>query len=702
MKRTFSHIDDSLDMSIAPKKTAWYHNIFGGMMSAANNDSALVNELRKLLLGPTIVKQCTEGGKVSTSELEHRLTKLKKSKCMINSSVDDLIGLCALRPGNKLSADNKTFIASLKNLTKRKCDQTEAEDRLPDNFKVLRCKDTSVCVAFGVDKIVSDRFFEYNNFEYLVKVKQIGAPSANGIIHLLTYSRDYEAVPYASTAVLKTSKTSKNATSSTKTNTVQHTPGQSSSPVKQGTIQYNTGKSYSAIKQGTIQYTQSETPPNVPDNLFYEYLVGKYFINGEIIYFPCFVETYGVYKSSKPEVVLNTVDNIQQYMEKLDPDLTDANNPNSLKNLITQTCIDNNSLSILIEAIPDAQTLQDFIVQNITPDPNNVPYTIQLAKNLHYFLAELTHILFQVYSVLSVLKNQYTHYDLHTNNVLLYKVPNDQYVTMTYKNLDGSMTSFSTKYIAKIIDYGRNYYSSGSGQDVSNSKDLYEKFVLPNPSCKGKGPYFNSPEDVGYAYFDQDSNKNNSFISARMHNNSSDLLLLKIIDTLMLAISNKVGNKAFNKAIEKWKVLSKNLTSTLVYQDPYGTPEVSVSNEKTHLPTSNVTDAYEQLKEYINNDVEKNVSDLKEAYNKNKAAGTMEIFLDKSSPLIFTPEVLQQLQDITTVSKKKIKCETDFETCKKSSNSKKSRRKCSNIKRDCLYDKTAQKQFRTKFVKHNK
>ena len=151
---------------------------------------------------------------------------------MTNSSVDDLISLCALRPANKLSADNKTFVTSLKNhLTKRKCNQSEAEDRLPDNFKVLRCKDTSVCVTFGVDKSISDRFFEYNNFEYLVKVKQIGTPSANGIIHLLTYSRDYEAAPYASTAVLKTSK---------------------------------------------------NAPPSVPDNLFYEYLVGAYYINKQI------------------------------------------------------------------------------------------------------------------------------------------------------------------------------------------------------------------------------------------------------------------------------------------------------------------------------------------------------------------------------------------------------------------------------------
>jgi hypothetical protein len=630
MKRTFSHIDDSLDddMSIAPKKTAWYYNIFGGMMTSANNDSALVNDLRKLLLGPTIVKQCTEGGKVSTSELEHRLTKLKKSKCMINSSVDDLIGLCALRPGNNLSEDNKTFVDSLKDLTKRKCIQTEAEDPLPDDFKVLRCKDTALCVTFGVDKSISDRFFEYNNFEYLLKVKQIGAPSANGIIHLLTYSRDYEAVPYASTAVLKTSKTSKNAASSTKSNTVQY-KGQSSSPVK----------------QGTIQYKQPDTPPSVPDNLFYEYLVGKYFINEQIIYFPCFVETYGVYKPSNYLVPLNTVDNIQQYLEKLEPDLTDPNSSNSLKNLITQTCIDNNSLSILIEAIPDAQTLQEFIEQNITPDPADVPYTIQLAKNLQYFLAELTHILFQVYSVLSVLKNQYTHYDLHTNNVLLYKVPNKEYVTMTYKNLDGSTTSFSTKYIAKIIDYGRNYYSAGSLQDVSNSKDLYEKFVLPNYSCKGS--YFRSPEDVGYPFFDQVSNKDNYFISARRHNNSHDLRLLYIVDQqLNASISNFLNLPEFKNTPEIRKYITEAVVKTewiglskIVYQIPFGTPEVSMSN-KTHLPMSNVDDVYEKLKDYINNAGVKGVFKLTEAYNNTRnSAGTMKIFLDKSSSLIFTPSI---------------------------------------------------------------
>ena len=516
-------------------KTAldWYNYYLG----YPEDDSKLLNDLRKLLLGPAIVNQCTEGGKVSYTEVEHRLNKLKKTGCLTNSSVNDLIGLCALRPlrhGIKLPEDDKKFITALSS-DKGTCDQSETIDPLPDDFKVLRCKDTTACVTFGSGKSIINNFFEYSNFEYLVHAKQIGEASSNGLIHLLTYRRDYESNTYVSTAVLKTAQ-SKDS-----------------------------------------------------DNLVYEYLVGAYYINKQIAYFPCFVETYGVYKYDPAfsNSSSSVVDRIKGLV-KLDP----LKNPYSV---LTTSCVDSGNLSILIETIPNAITLAEFI---------------NLRNNLNFSLAELTFILFQVYAVLSCLKDTFTHYDLHANNVLLYKIPNDEYVTMTYKNLDGTVTSFRTKYIAKLIDYGRSFYytSSADANDLSNSKKLYET-ITANSRCN------NLRRNVGYGWSDPPSLANN-YVSSLSANISHDLRLLNII-VMMLSKHYPAWSAMFN----------------VHYYLPHGTPPI-VNGRAIGLPANsiyNVSDAYERLRDYINS------SGGVGGYNTARQAGIIGVYLDKSKPLQFIP-----------------------------------------------------------------
>jgi hypothetical protein len=83
-----------------------------------------------------------------------------------------------------------------------------------------------------------------------------------------------------------------------------------------------------------------------------------------------------------------------------------------------------------------------------------------------FFTVELPHILFQVYAVLTALASDrtFSHNDLHESNILIYTIPNGDRVTMTYKNAVGGETvSFQTRYIAKIIDYGRVYCPESPG-----------------------------------------------------------------------------------------------------------------------------------------------------------------------------------------------------------------------------------------------
>ena len=58
------------------------------------------------------------------------------------------------------------------------------------------------------------------------------------------------------------------------------------------------------------------------------------------------------------------------------------------------------------------------------------------------FLYTVINILFQIYSVLSVLQYEFTHYDLHPKNVLLYKVSNDGYITMNYTNFNNCYDAY--------------------------------------------------------------------------------------------------------------------------------------------------------------------------------------------------------------------------------------------------------------------
>ena len=71
-------------------------------------------------------------------------------------------------------------------------------------------------------------------------------------------------------------------------------------------------------------------------------------------------------------------------------------------NALTKACLHPKKILLLIEHIKGAQTLRDKI-------------------NMREFVSsDLIHSLFQVYFTLNALKDVFTHYDLHCQNVLTY------------------------------------------------------------------------------------------------------------------------------------------------------------------------------------------------------------------------------------------------------------------------------------------
>jgi hypothetical protein len=211
------------------------------------------------------------------------------------------------------------------------------------------------------------------------------------------------------------------------------------------------------------------------DNLYYEYLVGQ-FVNTLITRFPCFLETYGGFlyddkadwafsKDNK-----NTPKKIYQQMKHISK---------HSNNYFPSSCIYSKYFAVLIQSIPDATDLYD---------------KLHLAGFLYN---HLLYVLFNVYMPLACLKNQFTHYDLHPGNVLLYKTPPGEYIQYNYFTKHGNI-SFKSPYIVKIIDYGRCYFKYDSN-DTSAPK-LDSSRTVYDAVCKVKACDPNCGKNFGYQW----------------------------------------------------------------------------------------------------------------------------------------------------------------------------------------------------------
>lgn len=176
------------------------------------------------------------------------------------------------------------------------------------------------------------------------------------------------------------------------------------------------------------------------DNLFYEYWVGKYFVNRCCEMFPTFLKTYGLYAIST-RIPLNKFfadagTNPKLY-RRVEFDFQSNVVPN-------EACSENERLLLNIQHYGRFITFEKAMFH---PEGRSVGMQFEMAT-----------LLFQVYFALSSLGDTYTHYDLHTTNVGIYSpYTTSEYILMHYHMPDSSVISFPTRYIAKIIDYGRNY-----------------------------------------------------------------------------------------------------------------------------------------------------------------------------------------------------------------------------------------------------
>lgn len=328
-------------------------------------------------------------------------------------------------------------------------------------------------------------------------------------------------------------------------------------------IEYNR-ESYSAY--AILKSNQSESS----DSLVYEYMVGINFINQVAKQFPCFVNTYGLFFYKD----MNAYNHIES-----NPTLPDGKqvllDSLDLQHTVDykKACVHAQRAVVLIQHIHNALSLQK---------------TFSIGG--HFIKYDMGYVFFIIYQALASMSKVYTHYDLHRENVLLFRPFPDKVIHYVYHGKNG-IVQFNCPYVPKIIDYGRCFFDNGG----LNSKIIYDK-VCSIKECGKCG------QDYGFTLM---SPTPWNTISVQQKNESHDLRLMTQLDYhLPYVRSNKAKSyytkgKLCNpllKMISKIKY-GESLTSS---NKDFGTLEDTTLHPKGDI-VANVTDAYNELKKMITN-----------------------------------------------------------------------------------------------------
>jgi len=360
-----------------------------------------------------------------------------------------------------------------KNILGRKIKNKILQNRskITSHFLNTVCSDSGYCLAFGKESTKINNFFEFfHTFNYVKKVRKINN-GVNGNILLLEYERE----KYKSNAIIK--------------------------------------KNIKAMS----------------DSVMYEYIVGRYFINHYYKIYPCFLQTYGysmmnndiIDQSIRNTNVLSSLNVMNLELIKIKPTSFEWSNSREILNseikiAISSACNEPTNLALIIENITNPRTLETIMSEE--------PYFIE---------HELIYVLFQIYYVLNELDNRFTHYDLHTSNILIYEPIPHGYIEFHY-NYEGNEIIFNSRYIAKIIDYGRCFFKRDSNINSKNIYNLVCSLSECNRNISREGDN-KCGKQIGFQWLREENFVSSSPVSTATHinasipNRSHDLRLLKIV-----------------------------------------------------------------------------------------------------------------------------------------------------------------------------
>ena len=325
------------------------------------------------------------------------------------------------------------------------------------------------------------------------------------------------------------------------------------------------------------------------DNLAYEYYIGVHFVNDLCKRFPCFLETYGLYYYDSKISWLNAQNKIYKFDLKTNLNFQPTIN-------FKKACKNSQYISILIEHINKPFTLEKLLFNAIK-------------KNLRDFVIfDLVYILIQVYYPLVCLQDEFTHYDLHLNNVLIYKLSDNKCVEYHFQDYHSKQPmTFRTQYLVKIIDYGRSFFFKN---DNLNSDALYSKLCGYKECKKNEDHFLGCGNELGFDTFN-DPHYQYYYIETKKRNKSHDLLLFSRIvhkygwipstyqkSGVIVEYFGKTHNKMkqFRNPLKKDSFLK--VCDDLIYEGLYGTPELE--SDPTDDKIRNVDDLYKRLFAIIN------------------------------------------------------------------------------------------------------
>ena len=163
------------------------------------------------------------------------------------------------------------------------------------------------------------------------------------------------------------------------------------------------------------------------------------------------------------------IETTEQYNEEEDEplplnliDVAVNNKVNDIDEIVTNICRGVDALALMTSFVPSkikerSTTLREFLFNRMPNEEN---------KN------ELLYILFQVYITLSSLGKNFTHYDLHYTNVMIYEI-NDNKIEYQYHFKDGTEIKFKSNYIIKIIDFEKSYFNNPeTNVDTNKIKEI--------------------------------------------------------------------------------------------------------------------------------------------------------------------------------------------------------------------------------------
>jgi hypothetical protein len=343
------------------------------------------------------------------------------------------------------------------------------------------------------------------------------------------------------------------------------------------------------------------------DNLYFEYLVGKY-INKLNRRFPCFLETYGCF-------VYNSEDEWRSMMTpNTNMDLKKIMSPFP-ENGFGTSCKKSKHIALLIQHINSARSLHDM--------------TNFSRFNDH----ELLYALFQIYMTLSCLADKYTHFDLHTDNILVYEPVKNKYIEYHYHTKDGEV-SFKSKYITKIIDYGRcffkdNHTKTGSSKtimkNICESKDCQERIFDKDTRTY---EMYDCGNSSGYTWMNMPYNHlaSSYYISSSVRNMSHDLRALYLLQSKFKKYKKSLHRESLMDVLNKVNYCQKLYDP----DDCFGT----IENTKSGLPKkiNNVIDAHDALLELVKDQIF--IHENEENYSYYEKLGDLHVHYD-GRPMLF-------------------------------------------------------------------